>query len=162
MSGFLPPWSQWYAGGRGQVSNQQMRVSDAERTEVADALSKHYSDGRLDQEEFNERLQKAMAAKTRGDLGGLLTDLPPLAPAQPTGPPARRGGRTMLLVVAAFVFAIAISSAMWTWHFPWLLFALVFFLVWRSAHRHSGWHHHRHGDWGGPGPGSSTYGGTRI
>ena len=50
----------------------QMRVSDAERHEIADILSKHFADGRLDDVEFNERLDKAMRAKTRGDLAGLL------------------------------------------------------------------------------------------
>ena len=55
-----------------------VRASDAERTEVADRLSKHYSDGRLDQTEFNERLDRAMNAKTRADFHGLFFDLPDL------------------------------------------------------------------------------------
>ena len=41
-----------------------MRVSDAERNEVAEELSKHYADGRLDAAEFKERLDQAMGAKT--------------------------------------------------------------------------------------------------
>ena len=40
-----------------------MRVSDAERNEVAEQLSKHYADGRLDAAEFKERLDQAMSAK---------------------------------------------------------------------------------------------------
>lgn len=56
--------------------DQGMRVSDADRTEVADRLAKHYSDGRLDQAEFDDRLDRAMRAKTRADLIGLLADLP--------------------------------------------------------------------------------------
>ena len=55
-----------------------MRVSDAERAEVADQLARHYSDGRLDQAEFDERVSRAMAAKTFGDLQGLFDDLPHL------------------------------------------------------------------------------------
>jgi hypothetical protein len=161
MSAFLPPWSQRYgAGGRGQVPYQQMRVSDAERSDVADALSKHYSDGRLDETEFNDRLQKAMSAKTRADLSGLLVDLPPIAPPPP---PVRRGhalGRVALLTFAVLLFAFAVSSPMWTWHFPWLLFAIVLFFVWRGAFRHSRWHRHSHGDWGGTG--TPTSGGTRV
>jgi Domain of unknown function (DUF1707) len=161
MSAFFPPWSQRYgAEARGQVPNQQMRVSDAERSEVADSLSKHYSDGRLDETEFNDRLQKAMSAKTRGDLAGLLDDLPPIAPPPPPVTRRRGRGRAALLVVAAVLFAMAVSSTMWTWHFPWVLFALVIFFVWRSAHRHSGWHRHNYGDWGGPG--SPTSSGTRV
>lgn len=56
--------------------DQGMRVSDADRAEVADRLAKHYSYGRLDQAEFDERLDRAMRAKTRADLVVLLADLP--------------------------------------------------------------------------------------
>ncbi len=57
-------------------SDPGMRVSDTDRAEVADRLAKHYSDGRLDQAEFDQRLDQAMRAKTRADLIGLLADLP--------------------------------------------------------------------------------------
>src|ERR1022692_1047713 len=53
-----------------------LRVSTAERSEVADALSQHFAEGRLDAIEFNERTENAMTAKTRADLSTLLTDLP--------------------------------------------------------------------------------------
>ena len=49
-----------------------LRVSDAERNAVADKLSRHYADGRLDESEFKERLDAAMSAKTQGDLAGLF------------------------------------------------------------------------------------------
>jgi hypothetical protein len=57
-------------------SHGDLRISDAERAEVADLLSKHYGDGRLDQAEFNQRLDQAMKAKTYSELGGLFNDLP--------------------------------------------------------------------------------------
>lgn len=53
-----------------------MRVSDADRAEIADRLAKHFSDGRLDQAEFDSRLDQAMSATTGADLAGLLADLP--------------------------------------------------------------------------------------
>ena len=64
-----------------------MRVSDAERAEVTDLLARHYSDGRLDQAEFDDRVTRAMAAKTYGDLRGLFDDLPPLPGATPADTP---------------------------------------------------------------------------
>jgi DUF1707 SHOCT-like domain len=64
-----------------------LRIGDAERTEVADRLARHFSDGRLDEAEFGERLDQAMRAKTMADLSGLLADLP----GEP-GPP-QHGGR---------------------------------------------------------------------
>ena len=147
MTGWPPPWSGAPRAGAG-IPDPQLRVSDAERAQVADALSRHFAEGRLDAAEHDERLQRAMAAKTRADLAGLLSDLPPPVPAAPPVQLRRRRGGFALLVVTTFVFAAAFSSALWAWHFPWLLFALVFFLVWRRSH----WGWHRHGPWGWHGP----------
>ena len=69
-----------------------LRVSDAERNAVADRLAQHYGDGRLDQAELDERLGRAMSAKTRADLDGLLADLPDAGP--PPKPAGGRGPRT--------------------------------------------------------------------
>ncbi len=63
----------------------QLRVSDAERAAVADRLAHHYGDGRLDQAELDDRLGRAMSAKTRADLDGLLADLPEAGPALGSG-----------------------------------------------------------------------------
>src|SRR6516164_11247054 len=102
----------WGRGSSGQRSTPgpNIRVSHAERTEVADRLSKHYGDGRLDEEEFNERLDRAMKAKTRGDLNGLFDDLPgeepPRSPAGPPPPvvrPPRRPSALPRIVFLAFV-----------------------------------------------------------
>jgi hypothetical protein len=56
--------------------NSDLRASDAERDVVASELGQHFQDGRLDQAEFDERVDAALAAKTRGDLDALLADLP--------------------------------------------------------------------------------------
>ena len=67
--GFSPLFS-------GPYSDQHLRVSDAERQAVTDRLAEHFGDGRLDQAEFDERVGRAMNAKTRADLSGLFDDLP--------------------------------------------------------------------------------------
>ena|ERR1700722_663733 len=139
-----------------RYSDQHIRVSDAERNSVAELLGQHYADGRLDQAEFDDRIGRTMAAKTRGDLTGLFDDLPEAGPtgAGPAGPgdpvgravpyrgPRRRGGlvRTLLLLLLVFICA----------NFAWHAFTSLFFiqpLVWafvivvvillvnRSAHR---------------------------
>jgi len=51
--------------GAGAGATTSLRVSDAERNEVADRLSAHFADGRLDQAEFKERLDAAMAERLR-------------------------------------------------------------------------------------------------
>jgi hypothetical protein len=61
-------------------TDQHIRVSDAERAEVADRLAAHFGEGRLNQAEFDERVAQAMNAKTRGDLSGLFDDLPEPGP----------------------------------------------------------------------------------
>jgi hypothetical protein len=58
------------------VSGFEMRVGDAEREAAAAELREHFASGRLTQDELNERLDRAFAAKTRGDLHALMTDLP--------------------------------------------------------------------------------------
>jgi hypothetical protein len=121
-----------------RYSDQHIRVSDAERNSVAELLGQHYAEGRLDQAELDERVNAAMAAKTRGDLAGMFDDLPdpesagsPAGPSGPGGPampyrmPRRRGGflRTLLLVVLVFLCA----------NFAWHAFTSLFFiqpLVW--------------------------------
>lgn len=127
----------------GQVPGPNLRVSDAERTQVADALSKHFADGRLDQAEFDERMQRAMGAKTRGDLAGLFDDLPPLVPTTSAPPESkRRPGRVLILFLTVSLCFMVLTSPFWAWHVPWLLVGLVAFLLWR---RHGPyWHHHRH------------------
>jgi len=70
-------------------TDQHIRVSDAERTEVADRLATHFAEGRLGQSEFDERVAQAMNARTRGDLGGLFDDLPEPGPAGTPGTPVR-------------------------------------------------------------------------
>jgi hypothetical protein len=53
-----------------------LRASTAERDATADRLHAHASAGRLTASELGSRLEQVRAAKTRGDLGELLADLP--------------------------------------------------------------------------------------
>jgi GntR family transcriptional regulator len=80
------------AGG-GTDSGQHLRVSDAEREAATSRLAEHFAAGRLDQAELDDRVGRAVSAKTRADLSGLFTDLSETgAPAVPELP--RGGGST--------------------------------------------------------------------
>ena len=57
-----------------------IRASDQDRDRVANILREHHAVGRLDADEFNERVDKAFAAKTMGDLEALTADLPAVDP----------------------------------------------------------------------------------
>jgi hypothetical protein len=153
--------SRWARGSAGPA-NPQMRISDADRAEVADRLSKHYSDGRLDQAEFNERLDRAMNAKTQADLNGLFADLPATdepdkaakavkAVRQPDQRPRTRRPvqRVLGLILITVVAIFAARALMWPFFglfgfaghvlfvpVPWILIAIVAFVCWRIATRH--------------------------
>ncbi|MGH3301210.1 MAG: DUF1707 SHOCT-like domain-containing protein [Streptosporangiaceae bacterium] len=53
-----------------------IRASDADRDRVAALLREHHAAGRLTPDEFSDRLDRAFAAKTIGDIDDLLRDLP--------------------------------------------------------------------------------------
>jgi hypothetical protein len=61
----------------GSAVPRNLRVSDAERQAVARRLERAFRDGRLTVVEFDQRVQAAYAAQTRGDLDDLTEDLPP-------------------------------------------------------------------------------------
>src|ERR1700751_449380 len=125
----------WFTG---PTTDQPMRASDAERQAVADRLAEHFSSGRLDQAEFDERVSRAMAAKTRGDLDGLFDDPPDPEPpggsrnarasarAVPYRPRRRSGFGRMLLLVVVVIAALSIVSHVLTafaFYVPWFWIA---------------------------------------
>lgn len=60
----------------GASFDPNMRAGDADRERLVEQLREHHAAGRLTLEEFDERMQKAYAAKTYGELGTLTRDLP--------------------------------------------------------------------------------------
>nr|WP_218106031.1 DUF1707 domain-containing protein [Micromonospora citrea] len=53
-----------------------MRAADADRHAVAERLRVAVDEGRLDLHEYDERLQRAYASRTYGELDALVNDLP--------------------------------------------------------------------------------------
>jgi hypothetical protein len=115
-------------------ADSNLRASDAERNEVADKLSRHYADGRLDQTEFKARLDRAIGATTRGDLKGLFDDLPRLADETP--PRHRHRSRLLSFILIVALVAVAAGSTISYLHFPWLLLAVAGLFLWRRTSRH--------------------------
>ena len=121
-----------------------LRASDADRERVAEALRRHHLDGRLDTEELQERLGRAYAARTAGDLDPLLADLPGdervRAPRPswtgPAGPPLLAIGLVVLATLAT-VGAVAHGHP---GPLPFLVVFLLFRLfVWRGPRRRAAW-----------------------
>ena len=71
-----------------------LRAGDADRERVVGQLRRHHLDGRLDGDELEERLERAYAARTLGDLAGLVGDLPVVSgPSEPLSPaPPQKAG----------------------------------------------------------------------
>lgn len=128
------------------MSDQHLRMSDAERAQASAALGEHYAQGRLTADEHGERLDRIWAARTRGELGPIFADLPgpgasltpaprarPAAPfgstrtARSSGPRRFRGVPVPLVVLLAVLVTVTVVS-----HLPIILVGL---LVWALLSR---------------------------
>ena len=104
------------------LQDPNLRASDADRDATADRLRLHHTDGRLDQDEFQERLDRCFAAKTVGELTALTRDLP--------ADPARRGSAartsfgllgglrmipivTIILAIVAIHLIVGAAGGLW-------------------------------------------------
>jgi len=101
----------------------RLRASDADRERTVNLLREHHAEGRLDMDEFHERLNSAYQAKTLGDLDALLHDLPgidlyrlPSAGLKPapvgSWAPARRPSGTVARQSAAWAAWAVVSSVL--------------------------------------------------
>jgi hypothetical protein len=96
------------------MGRDDMRAADADRQAVAEKLRVALDEGRLDLHEYDERLQRAYAAKTYGELDRLLDDLPASVPAPQ--PPAVRDDvtrRWLVHVWGSYVSTVAITVTIW-------------------------------------------------
>ncbi len=80
-AGYHPAPPPGYPFGPGyhpqQARNQAaMRASSADRERAVDVLKAGFAEGRLTQDEYNDRMGRAYAARTYGELAALTADLP--------------------------------------------------------------------------------------
>ena len=109
-----------------------VRASDSDRDGVVSDLSAHFQAGRLTAGEFDERMGRALAARTWGELRELLADLPaarpgPRAPAAesrsagPWPPSGRFAPPAAALAGIGIVAAVLVIVATAGWGLAWLL-----------------------------------------
>jgi hypothetical protein len=140
------------------MTDQTIRLSDAEREAAAADLGEHFAQGRLTADEHGERLEQVWSAKTRGEIAPIFRDLPSPYAAVAAGPasapghdarywnaglrPFRRGVPAPLLVVLAALIVVSAIA-----HFPFFLlgFAVLWFVVLR--HRGRAYAYGRHPRW---------------
>lgn len=116
-----------------------LRASDTEREATADRLRHHHSEGRLDSDEFQERLDRCFAAKTVGELADVMRDLPPDGPRRDSLGHTRRPGLLWVGPIVAIVLAIAaLHLIIGVTRGPWFLiplFLLARFTIFRRGCR---------------------------
>jgi hypothetical protein len=148
--------------------DDRIRVSDADRDRVTARLREHFAEGRLTQDELDERVSATLNAKTFGDLRPMMADLPEPTPATPQARraegmapwgPRRRGPRVLPLLLLGLFAALLIPSAGWL-AFAFIRLFVVFWLLacvggvifararWRMYHK---WHSEDSQHWRGYG-----------
>ncbi len=109
-----------------------MRASDADREQVTERLRHAAAEGRLLAHELDERLGRALRAKTYGELDATVSDLPGSVPAQRSR--SRQLARqhpvaTVALVAAATVTVAVVVAVVIAWFLMawglWLMIALI-------------------------------------
>ncbi len=104
--GGLQPWESGPQPG--------MRASDADRERAVDVLKAGFAEGRLNREEYEQRVEGVYRSSTYGQLAGLVRDLPqgPVPPAAPGpyGPGLPMVGRAYLPVPPPPTNGLAVAS----------------------------------------------------
>jgi hypothetical protein len=109
-----------------------------ERDAVSEILRQAHLEGRIDNDEFQERVERCLTAKTYAELDALIADLPREWAGERWA--ARHAGWRpwpvpFMLLPLALIVAIAVGS-----HVAWLAIPLFFFFVVRPlAWRAQGW-----------------------
>ena len=120
-----------YFLGRIAGRDPSLRASDADRERIAERLRTSHAEGRLDMAEFQQRLERCYEAKTLGELGELVSDLPRQDEHDDRRPLAWFRPWSLAPLVPILIVLIAVSAA--TGHHVFWLWVPLAFLVWRMS-----------------------------
>ena len=111
----------------GSPHDRSLRVGDKERDAVSEILRQAHVEGRLDDDEFQMRLERCLRAKTYADLDVLIADVPRAQAA--TRQSQRRSGWRPWSVPFMFLPLAVIAAVVVGAHVVWLAIPLFFFFV---------------------------------
>ena len=95
-----------------------MRAGDADRDSTVKELQEAFAEGRLSQDEFDDRLERAHSARTFGELATLTSDLPGIAvPATPAKDDPPKDKQDLRTVWASWLGVGVLVNIIWfaTW-----------------------------------------------
>lgn len=137
-----PVWDRFSADPR---TAGTLRATDADRDVARTVIAEAYADGRLDDEEMSERIDRAMAVRELQEMPLLLGDLVPeqqpsggLAPSSRGSVPERRRGAVLpagagtILMLNAIWLITCLSSGKLLYYWPiWPMLPVLFFMFTR-------------------------------
>jgi len=120
------------------IGHGGVRIGHAERERAVASLGEHFAAGRLDADEYADRVGTAFAARTEDDLTPLFADLPSARPVPPADTGRRRwpDERMPIRLVLGVLVVVACIAWVAVLHVPpFFLFPLVWFTVARGGRR---------------------------
>jgi Domain of unknown function (DUF1707) len=119
-TGTKPPYD------RRTPRDRRLRVGDTERDAISEILRSQHVEGRLDNDEFQERIERCLTAKTYAELDALVADFPNQQSEQ-----ARVGRRwgwhpwPFALLPLAVIATVVLAGG----HLVWLAFPVFFLFI---------------------------------
>jgi hypothetical protein len=115
----------------GGAGRGRLRASHADREQVIDALKTAFVQGRLDRDEFDLRVGRALASRTYADLAALTADIPArLARRLPPEPVRKSAGKKAVVPMAGATAALIGLWPVMMLRPPWPSFVLPVALLW--------------------------------
>lgn len=127
------------------------RLSDDERDNAVSALREHFEAGRLDQSEFTERMERALAARFPNEFAPLFEDLPdphpsvlgaaaampapyqaasaPVTANPGAGPVESLANQRFWAIAQATIWPVAILLMVTTGRWHWIILAIIASIV---------------------------------
>jgi Domain of unknown function (DUF1707) len=91
-------------------TEQRLRASDDDRDRLVEQLQRHAVAGRLSMEEYAERVDRVLGARTHGDLAAVVDDLPAEFTVEATLD-HREGARQLIVALLVALLVLAVLGA---------------------------------------------------
>jgi hypothetical protein len=127
--------------------HDSLRASDADRDAVVERLRDAAGEGRLDSDELEQRVGRALRARTYGDLAELLADLPGDGRARlpragwRANPVARAAlvGAGLMVAVSVVIAVVVVVTLLVLAAAAWWVALVIFWLVCCGSRRRLAW-----------------------